>query len=272
MYEAYWKLSCRPFQNIPDPTFFYRSPQHEDALARLAYAVNEGMGAALLTGDYGCGKTFLVQVLFSRLGPGVLPVSCMAQPTMTLLDLLRLMTRSVTGQNLALNRSDLLPDALVEALHRRLIENDRDGRHTLLVLDEAHLLVPDTILEATRLLLNYEGPGGFLLTLLLVGPPELAEHVQHLKPLAQRIPISARLCPLARSELEPYITSRLAQAGCQEPLFTPDAIAAIAEYSGGIPRRINTLCDVSLALACVQRAEQVDAARVRAAVERFGVL
>jgi general secretion pathway protein A len=270
MYEEYWKLRFRPFRNTPDPSFFYRSAQHEEALMKLSYAVNENMGAAMVTGDYGCGKTMLVQVLLSRLGPTTVSAFCAAQPDMSSLDLLRLLAREIGGQPLPSARSDLVADALLEIVARRLTENHRDGRHTLVVMDEAHLLAGDSVLETTRSLLNFQTLNGFLLTLLLLGHPELADRVARLKQLAQRIPITCRLTHLGPEETQGYILRRLAVAGRTDPIFTPDAVDTIHRHAGGIPRRVNTLCDVSLALGCAVQAQAVDAALVMEAARKFG--
>jgi general secretion pathway protein A len=237
---------------------------------KLAYAVNENMGAAMMTGDYGCGKTMIVQVLLSQLGAATVSAFCVAQPDMTSLDLLRLIARELSGQPLPVSRADLVQDALVEIISRRLTENHRDGRHTLLIIDEAHLLTSDSVLETTRSLLNFQGRGGFLLTLLLLGHPELADRVAQLKQLAQRIPITCRLGPLGPDDARGYIVNRLAVAGRTEPLFTADALDTIFRQTGGIPRRVNTLCDVSLAMGCAQQAAQVDGAIVLEAARKFG--
>lgn len=272
MYEEYWKVNRKPFRNTPDPAFFYSAKPHEDVLMKLAYAVTENMGAAMLTGAYGCGKTLLSVVLVSQLGDRHVVAACSAQPEMGPLDLLRTVARALGDEPLPSVRSDLVTDALLETIGRRLRENARDGKHTVITIDEAHLMDGPAALETTRLLLNFHEKDRFLLTLLLLGHPELADRVSGLKQLAQRIPISCGIGPFDREDTGGYVRSRLAVAGRREGPFQEDALTYIHRNSGGIPRRINTLCDVSLAMGCAQKAEAIDASLVMAASEKFGVV
>ncbi|MFC1498790.1 ExeA family protein [Verrucomicrobiota bacterium] len=272
MYEEYWKLKTRPFQNTPDPAFYYHSTQHDEALMKLTYAVNEKMGGAMLTGAYGCGKTMLSRVLFQQIGKSSLPVSCVAQPEMTPLDLLRAVAREITDTELPVNKSDLLADSMMEIIEKALKENARDGKHTVISIDEAHMIDNRAVLETTRLLLNFQSKDEFLLTLLLVGHPELADRVSGLKQLAQRIPITCTIGHFKKEDTIEYIQKRMTVAGNKKKsLFTSDALNLIHTNSGGIPRRINTLCDVSLAMGSAKKSDEVDANLVLEASEKFGV-
>ena len=150
MYEEYWKLKCRPFHNTPDPKFFYHSAQHDEALMKLTYAVTENMGGALLTGAYGCGKTLLSRILLQQIGKSNVSKSCAVQPGMTPLDLLRSIARAMTEGALSADRSNLMADALLEIIEKALTENKRDGKHTVLVIDEAHMLDNQAVLEMLR--------------------------------------------------------------------------------------------------------------------------
>lgn len=271
MYETHWKLTGRPFQNTPDPAYLYRSAQHQEALMKLTYAISERMGGAMLVGDYGCGKTLLCQALLNETGPAVVPVVCNAMPDMTSLDLLRSVSRRTAAADQPALRTEVMGDALVEQIERGLRENHRDGRHTLLILDEAHMITEPRVLETLRVLLNLTGNGSPLVSLLLSGHPELAQRVTASKQLLQRIPVTASVGPLSPDEVPAYVSARLAVAGGSPDIFTADARQAIVEFSGGIPRRINTVCDVSLALGAAQDADRVDAALVAAATRKFGV-
>jgi len=271
MYEEYWKLKCRPFHNTPDPKFFYHSAQHDEALMKLTYAVTENMGAALLTGAYGCGKTLLSRILLQQIGKSNVSKSCAVQPGMAPLDLLRSVARAMTEGALSAERSNLMADALLESIEKALTENKRDGKHTVLVIDEAHMLDNQAVLEMCRLLLNFQSHDEFLLTLLFLGHLELAERVAGLKQLAQRVPITCTLNQFDNADTAKYIQTRLAVAGREEPLFQDEALNLIFRNSGGIPRRINTLCDVSLALGYAQKAGRIDTNLVLEASEKFGV-
>lgn len=271
MYEDYWKLKSRPFHNTPDPRFFFHSPQHDEALMKLAYAVTENMGAALLTGAYGCGKTLLSRVLLQQIGKSNIAKTCAAQPGMAALDLLRGVARTMTDAPAPSDRARLMSDALLEIVEKALRENRKDGKHTVLVVDEAHMLDNAEALETLRILLNFQEQDEFLLTLILLGHTELAARVGGLKQLAQRIPITCALRPLDGAETAGYIQARLTVAGREAPLFQADAVNLIFRNSGGIPRRINTLCDVSLALGFAQKSDRIDTRLVQEAAEKFGI-
>lgn len=273
MYEEYWKLKSCPFRNTPDPRFFYHSSQHDEALMKLTYAVNENMGAAMLTGAYGCGKTLLSRVLLQQLGDSNIPVTCVAQPDMMSLDLLRTIARVMTDADIPSARSELLADAMLEIIEKSLTENARDGKHTVIFIDEAHMIDNTSVLEMIRLLLNFQNNDEFLLTLLLLGHPELANRVSALKQLAQRIPVTCSLERLNKDEIKDYVQTRMTVAGGgKEEVFSEDALNLIHRNSGGIPRRINTLCDVSLTVGFAQKATRIDANLVLDASEKFGVI
>jgi len=270
MYSEYWKLTARPFRNTPDPKFYYNSAQHDEALTKMAYAVNENIGGAILTGAYGCGKTLLARILFQELGDSFIAKACFAQPDMMPVDLLRGIARSITGDELPAERSNIMPDALLEIIEKALRENHRDGKHTVVLVDEAHMLDNPPSLEMLRLLLNLQSGDEFLLTLLLIGHIELAERVGALKQLAQRIPLACSLKQFVAAETAKYIAYRLAIAGGGEQIFDDDALNVIHRNSGGIPRRINTLCEISLLLGSHRNVRKINASLVLEAAEKFG--
>jgi general secretion pathway protein A len=160
-------------------------------------------------------------------------------------------------------------DILV-ALERIFEENVRDGRKTVVVVDEAHAIEDPRIFEELRLLLNFQTESRFLLTLLLLGQPELGPKVDANKQLAQRMAMRFHLESLSPHDVSGYIEHRLRVAGASQPIFTPDSMMLVSERSGGIPRRINHICDVSLLTAYGRGVPQVDRDIAKEAIESLG--
>lgn len=268
MYEQYWGLKERPFQNTPDPRFFYYSAQHEEALIRLKYAIEEQLGAAMLTGIFGCGKTMIIQTLMQELSSaGNYKISHLTNPQMSHLELLRSITYYLGVTNLPEKKSDVMADYLVEKIEEALRNNWSDGKNTVLVIDEAHIIEDKMILEELRLLLNFQLADRFLLSLILVGQPELKRNIDANKQLSQRIAIRCHLDRFNEEETKQYIMHRLKIAGCNpkqcipgtpEALYTDAALRLIYEGSGGIPRRINHICNISLLSGYGKNITQID--------------
>lgn len=246
MYEQYWGLKEKPFQNTPDPRFLYRTPQHEESLTRLIYAVRERMGAAMLTGIFGCGKTVLGQTLLDEISTDRYKFAFITNPQLEYVELLRAIVRNLKEIELPVKKTELSADYLLEELSKILNNNMRDGRDTVIIIDEAHVIKDERIFEELRLLLNFQLRDRFLLTLLLLGQPELMPMIESNKQLEQRIAIKCHLAALGEAETKNYILHRLKVAGRSEPIFGDDAYKLIYEHSGGIPRRINKICDLSL--------------------------
>jgi type II secretory pathway predicted ATPase ExeA len=242
MYETFWGLKEKPFENTPDPKFFYNSQQHEEALARMLYVIREGKGAGLLTGVYGCGKTLLSRSIFKELEQDVYKIALITNPRLNDVEMLRMITHSLgSGTEVPLNKTDVLIK-----LETILKNNLSDGRKTVVIIDEAHIIEHKDIFEEIRLLLNFQLDNKFLLTILLLGQPELKDKIEEIKQLNQRIVMRYHLTPLNREEVENYIIHRLTVAGLKERIFNSEVIDIIFERSGGIPRRINQICDTIL--------------------------
>lgn len=262
MYEAYWGLSLKPFENTPDPRFLYHAPQHEESLSRLLYVVREGKGAGMLSGVYGCGKTLLSRTLLNELENAVYRVALVTNPRLDDVELLRMIAHRLGATQLPERKTDVLL-----LLERIFEENMREGRKTVVVVDEAHAIDDPAIFEELRLLLNFQSEDRFLVTLLLIGQPELLPKVEANKQLAQRLAIRTHLQGLSAPEVRAYIEHRLAVAGATRPIFTPEAAQLIYERSGGIPRRINHICDVSLLTGFGKALPAIGPEVVRDAVE-----
>jgi general secretion pathway protein A len=258
MYQEYWKLKEKPFQNTPDPRFLYYSSQHEETLLKLVYAVKERLGAAVLTGVFGCGKTLLGQALFQELPEDKYKIAFIANPQMDYVELLRSIVRHLKSIELPAKKTELSADYLLELLYNILINNMRDGKETVIVIDEAHIIKDEKIFEEMRLLLNFQLQDRFLLTLLIFGQPELRQMIEDNKQLEQRVAVKCHLESLTETDTKNYIIHRLKVAGSTEAIFSDAAIKIIFEHSGGIPRRINRLCDLCLLAGFGQKVNQIN--------------
>jgi len=242
MYEAYWGLSEKPFENTADPRFLYYSKQHEEAFTRLIYAIQEQKGAAVLSGVFGCGKTVVAQAVLVSLSKGKYETAFVINPQLSHVELLREILYDLgVKDNLPSQKTDIL-HSLNEILHH----NMDNGKQTVVIIDEAHLIEDRLIFEELRLLLNFQYKNKFLLTLILLGQPELKEKINNIKQLAQRIAIKYHLGGLNDAETVDYIHHRLKIAGSSRKIFNDSALKIIYEQSGGIPRRINQICDLTL--------------------------
>jgi general secretion pathway protein A len=263
MYLHFYGLNEKPFGTTPDPKFLYLTPAHREALAQLIYGVQENKGFIVLSGEVGTGKTTLLHTLLRKLDRDA-AVAFLSNSTLPFDDLVAYMLEDFGIAQTGSTRVERLV-----ALNRFLIERCRAGRTTVLILDEAQNLTPDT-LEQVRLLSNFETPTHKLLQILLVGQPELRAKLQlpELRQLKQRIGLRCAIRPLTLEETYDYIRSRLRVAGAPEVgLFTDGAVRRIAEYAGGIPRLINTVCDHCLLIGYVEQKRKIDGAIVEQAVD-----
>ncbi|MCX5829535.1 MAG: AAA family ATPase [Deltaproteobacteria bacterium] len=252
MYLDYWKINKYPFENVPDPDFMYYSPEHEEALVRLLYAVKRMKGAALLTGEIGSGKTTLSRVFIQQLPEKEFDIGLITNPSLNALDFIKEVHYQLGLDSDSNSKTDLLV-----ILNNHLLDNMNNGRSTLLIIDEAQLIFGETF-EEIRLLLNFQMNDRFLMTFLLIGQPELRDMIREYKQLDQRIAIRYHLNPLTKSETANYIRFRLSKTGCERELFTEKAYDAIYQYSGGIPRKINNVCDLSLLIGFSLKFQEID--------------
>ena len=259
MYEEYWGLKEKPFRNTPDPKYLYYSSQHEEALARLVYAVSEYLGCVVLSGVFGCGKTLLLNALLKKLPSGKYKIAFVSNPQLNPTGLLQAILYQLGIKNdIPKEKSEIL------ALLDRTIENNyNDGKDTVVIVDEAHIIEDEKVFEELRLLLNWQKEDRFLITLILAGQPELFQKVANIKQLAQRVGIRAELGRFDFNDTANYINHRLKVAGREKPIFTEAAYSEIFNHSGGIPRRINSLCDLSLLSGFARKKEIVDDGIIR---------
>lgn len=253
MYLTYWGLKEKPFENTPDPKYMYYSIRHKEALLNLLYAVSENKGAALLTGDIGCGKTLIARTLVSRLDPEEFEIALITNPRFDEQEFIREILYQFGVDSIAAKKLET-----VHTLNDFLYKNSQKGIKTILIIDEAQLIINSDILEEIRLLLNFQLDDQFLLTLILIGQPELRDKIRKMPQLDQRIGIRYHLEHLTFQDTGSYITQRLLQAGREEQIFTDQAVRIVFRYSEGIPRKINTICDLCLVMGSARNLHRID--------------
>jgi general secretion pathway protein A len=251
---AFFGLQEAPFNPTPNPRFLHLTPAHREALSQLVYGVQQKKGFILLTGEVGTGKTTLLQALLLRLDETT-AVAFVANSLLGFDGILEYMLEDLgiakPGEASAAQR--------LFALQNFLVERQRAGQNTVLILDEAQDLDPHT-LEQIRLLSNFETTSEKILQILLVGQPELRARLDlpQLRQLKQRIGLRCQTPPLPPEQVPDYIRTRLRIAGAHDlGLFTPEAMARIAGYSGGIPRLVNTVCDHCLLFAYADQVRRI---------------
>ena len=252
MYLTFYGLREKPFATTPDPRFLYNTERHRQALAQLAYGVREQKGFMVLTGEVGTGKTTLLRALLQRLDGTA--VAFVFNSLLRFDELLEYILEDFGITKVGESRAQRLV-----ALNTFLLERRRAGQNTVVIIDEAQNLSVET-LEQIRLLSNFETSTDKLLQIVLAGQPELRSRLQQLelRQLRQRIGLQCDLQPLSPAEIGDYIRTRLRIAGAQDPgLFADDAMRRIADYSGGLPRRVNIVCDHALLMGYAARKRRV---------------
>jgi len=258
MYEKYWELTEKPFENTPNPRFLYHSAQHEEGLYRLLYAVKEQKGAAVMTGVFGCGKTLLARTILKELGKDIYRIALLTNPQLSYVEFILAIANSLGAKGLPIKKTEILANVVLESIDTILQNNMKDGKKTVVIIDEAHIIEDKEVWEGLRLLLNYQLEDRFLLTLLLLGQPELIANLDSNKQLSQRIAIRCHLANLDMDDASKYILHRLEVAGRKDRLFTDEAVKLIYDKSGGIPRRINHICDLALLTGFGRKEKTVD--------------
>ncbi len=263
MYLSFYGLRETPFSPTPDPRFLFQSARHREALAQLLYGVQERKGFIVLTGEIGTGKTTLLRTMLERLDQTT-PVAYIHNSTLPTEGLLEYMLQDWGVKSTAANHAQRLFE-----LNEFLIEQHRHGLSPVLVIDEAQNLSQEA-LEAVRLLSNFETTHQKLMQIVLVGQPELRDklNASELRQLKQRIGMRCHIGPLTPEETRLYIRHRLRVAGAGDAgIFTDGAVQRITEYSRGIPRLINIVCDHCLLSGYADSKRRIDPGVVEEAVE-----
>jgi general secretion pathway protein A len=242
MYESFYGLKEKPFKILPDPGYLYMSKGHENAYTHLEYAIAENKGFVVITGEIGSGKTTLINYLLGKIQEDI-KVGVVNNTYVPPTQFLRMIC-----QEFELIDENLDKSGMLHLLQAFLIRQFADRKRVVLIIDEAQNLTSKTM-EEVRMLSNLEDEKHHLIQMILVGQPELKSKLQRrdLVQFAQRVTVHCHLNGLNSDEVKEYILYRLKVAGANRmDIFTDEAIEVICQYSNGIPRLINILCDTAL--------------------------
>lgn len=269
MYAAYFGLKENPFNLAPEPRYLYLSDHHRDALNCLIYGIKEKKGFVLITGGIGTGKTTVCRALLNSLDDTI-ETALIFNTAISDLDLLETV---LTEYGVSISGGLKTKKVYIDALNEFLLKNFAAGKNAVLIIDEAQNL-SHGVLEQIRMLSNLETEREKLIQIILIGQPELNNTLilPALRQLNERITVRHDLQPLAPKEVQSYISYRLAIAGGPGSIsFTAGALGQIYNYTEGIPRRINTLCDRALLIAYTKNTARIDRRLVTRAVRDIGI-
>jgi general secretion pathway protein A len=240
MYESFYGLTGKPFQLNPDPTFYFGSKQHRRAMAYLEYGMHQNEGFIVITGEVGAGKTTIVRSLLDKLGSSQVLAAHLVSTQLDAEDILSLVVGAFGVRAKGSAKSDVLM-----SLEAFLVSAAAQKKRCLLIVDEAQNLTQRAV-EELRMLSNFQLGSQSVLQTFLIGQPEFRDILQSpdMLQLRQRIIASCHISAMDREETQGYIEHRLKCVGAKDsPSFDEGAFDAVFEASGGVPRRINSLCD-----------------------------
>ncbi len=269
MYNHFFKLKENPFSITADPEFFFASTQHAEAYSSLIYGIQNRKGIIVITGEVGTGKTTLCRTLLSHLDSNV-KTALVLNPVFSAIQLLQFICKDFGIEGNFRNKF-----ALIDALNNFLLSQSTRGNNVVLIIDEAQNLKTQQ-LEQIRLLSNLETEKDKLLQIILVGQPELHTILDSpaLRQLNQRITVRYHVLPLKKKDVQPYIEHRLDVAKDPHNFFdnldfTNEAYEAIYEYSNGVPRLINIICDRALLAGFAAEKNKIDEEIIRASAREI---
>jgi general secretion pathway protein A len=264
MYTEFYNLTTSPFQLVPDERFYFGSEGHSKALSYLKFGLQQGEGFIVVTGEVGAGKSTLVSRLFAELDRSSIAAALIATTQITPREALRLILAAFQVKSIPANKASML--GVFETFLR---DQRAAGRQVLLAIDEAQGL-PMGTLEELRMLSNILIDGRSAFQCFLLGQPQFMKLMarRELEQFRQRVVASCHLGPLTADETRTYIVHRLNLSGWSgDPAISDKAFRRIFDATGGIPRRINTLCNRLFFFGALERLHEIDETSVAAVLE-----
>lgn len=262
-------LAKSPFSLTPDPHLIFFTAKHREAYAALIFAVLQRKGMLVLTGEAGTGKTVLIRKLLLSIPQNCANFSIIVNPTLTTSELFEAVLLDFGIKDIPSSKALRL-----SVFKQLLMRTQAEGKTSVVVIDEAHLLTP-SLMEEVRLLSNFETAEHKLLQIILAGQNELGDalNLESMRQIKQRVALRVNIEPISREDVGAYIRTRWTRSGGPEPLpFTPDAIDLISTASRGIPRVINAVCDGALTNAYGTGVNVMNAAGIREVLSDLQVL
>ncbi|MDQ6983458.1 MAG: AAA family ATPase, partial [Ghiorsea sp.] len=266
MYLEHWKLDNFPFDNTPSAQFYYETSDHRMLCEDLYDAIVRRRGAITLTGNIGCGKTTTIQRVLLDLPQERFDIALINFSSLSATEMLFEITQQL-GLKTKKYRTD--KNVLLQALQDHLALNATHDRDTLICIDEAQSIPDISTLEELRMLLNFQLGDRFLITLLLVGQPELQQKIAEIPQLQQRIALNLHIGRLDIQSTMHYLLHRLRKAGCKQPILTKQAVTHIYQHSQGVPRVINHLMDRCLLMGMRTDKKIIDQKLVYTTMQRY---
>lgn len=268
-YEQFYALNEQPFSNAPDSRFFFESDQHAEAMVRLMHSIDTMKGLTVMLGDSGTGKTLLAWKVVEKLQQDAnyeVAFLVIVHAEITSDWFLR-----KTAVQFGIEKPGDDKKTILSQIIERMHEIHEEGKKAIVLVDEANMLQNKALFEEMRGLLNVELPGKKLLSIVLIGLPELEKHMALDPPLVQRIALRFTLKYLTMPSTGAYIRHRMRVAGCKGEVFTENSLSEVFGYSKGIPRLINTICDNALLEGYLTHKTQIDENIIKTVAEDLGL-
>lgn len=268
MYRNHWNLHSRPFENNFDGRYLYDAAAFQAAELKLRYAIDSRLGAALLTGPSGTGKTLMTHTLQNTLPETATPFVRIGYPQFSPRELWAYLAAELSpGESTP--PADAGLDHLARQIEHALSAHAAEGRSPIVVVDGADQIERLAVFQSLERLVEPLAGGRRNVTLLLVGEPSLVPRLRRAGALAERIAVSCQLSAFSQEETCEYIEHRLHMAGANRAIFDDGALQAVFELSAGVPLRINHLCELSLLVGFAEQATSVSAEQVNAVAEEL---